>query len=74
MDLCQRLQDLRCEETQNVREHFAEMVRMKEELLAAMGQSISDDDFVTIIVSKMNTPDAPFRVEVNLAVPLLRPI
>src|SRR6267154_1888448 len=47
IDLRRRLQDLRCEENDDVKAHFSELLRLRESL-AGMGSAIEDCDFHAI--------------------------
>jgi hypothetical protein len=50
VDLRYRLQDEQCEEGEDIRTHFDTMHTMRE-YLAAMGCSISNEDFTVMILS-----------------------
>ncbi|KAL0952924.1 hypothetical protein HGRIS_014936 [Hohenbuehelia grisea] len=52
IDTRRRLQDMRCAEDANIRDHIAEMTRMQE-LLAGMGTKMEDDEFTTILIGSL---------------------
>jgi hypothetical protein len=54
IDLRRRLQELRCTEKGNVVEHFATMRTMRE-VLASMGESLTENDFYAIIMGSLPT-------------------
>ena len=52
IDLRRRLSDTRCEESADIRNHFGELLKLRE-ALAGMGTSLSDTDFTAIIMSSL---------------------
>jgi hypothetical protein len=52
IDLRHRLADTRCDESDDMRNHFSELLKLRE-MLAGMGTSISDADFTAIIMSSL---------------------
>ena len=58
VDLRRRLQQERCVEKGDVRAHFSKLCMMREDL-AAMGQSLSDDDYYSIILASLPTSYDP---------------
>jgi len=52
IDLRRKLQETRCTEKGDLRAHF-DKLRLLREQLAALGQSISDDDFAAIVISSL---------------------
>ena len=58
IDLGRRLQTTRCGEEENVREHFERLAGMREKL-AAMGKSIPDDEYASILLGSLPPSYAP---------------
>jgi hypothetical protein len=52
MDVRRRLAETRCEDSADLRMHFAELRRLRE-MLAGMGASISEPDFTAIIMGSL---------------------
>jgi hypothetical protein len=53
IDLQRRLTDMRCDESDDMRNHFGELLKLRE-MLAGMGASISDVDFTAIIMGSLS--------------------
>src|SRR5882762_1428718 len=64
VDLRRRLQDTRCEEGNDVRNHFGEMMRMQEEL-AGMGTVIEECDFYAILLGSLLESYRPLLSSIN---------
>lgn len=58
IDLGRRLQTTRCGEEDNVCEHFERLAEMCEQL-AAMGKSVSDNEFASILMGSLPSSYAP---------------
>lgn len=54
MDLLQTLQQAKCEETGNLRTHIDSLVDLREKL-AAMGKTITDDQFTAVLLRSLPT-------------------
>jgi len=52
VDLRRRLQETRCEEGRDVRDHFTELMTMREQL-AGMGAAIDERDFYAIVLGSL---------------------
>ena len=64
IDLRRRLQELRCAEKGNINDHFATLRTMREDL-AAMGESVTDDDFYAIIMGSLPSSYDPYLSALN---------
>jgi hypothetical protein len=58
IDLGRRLQTTRCGEDESVREHFERLGDMREQL-AAMGKSIADEEYASILMGSLPASYAP---------------
>ena len=52
IDTCQRLQNMHCPKDRNICNHFAEIMRLQEEL-EGIGAAIEDTEFATIIIGSL---------------------
>jgi hypothetical protein len=66
IDLCHRLQELRCEEGGDMKAHFGEQLCLRE-LLAGMGASIEDCDFYMITLGSLPESYRPLVSSINAA-------
>jgi hypothetical protein len=64
VDLCRRIQEVRCAEKGNMINHFVTLRTMREDL-AAMGQALSEDDFYAIILGSLPSSCDPYFSAVN---------
>ena len=64
IDLCQRLQELRCAEKGDIVEHFATLRTMREDL-ASMGETLTENDFYTIIMGSLPSSYDPYLSALN---------
>ena len=70
-DLRQRLHSLKCEENGNVRTHL-EHLRMMREELASVGVTLSNDEYVPVIIRFVPTYYATFLAHLTASADLLR--
>src|SRR5258705_12353065 len=66
VDLRRRLQDTRCEEEADVRNHFSELLLTREEL-AGMGAIIEERDFYAIVLGSLPESYRPLLSSINAA-------
>ena len=59
IDLCRRLQEVRCAEKGDVIAHFATLRTMREDL-ASMGETLSESDFYAIIMGSLPSSFDPY--------------
>ena len=64
VDLRRRIQEVRCAEKGDMIAHFATLRTMREDL-AAMGQSLTEDDFYAIILGSLPSSYDPYISAVN---------
>src|SRR5258705_6175566 len=66
VDLRRQLQDTRCEEEADVRNHCSELLRMREEL-AGMGAILEERDFYAIVLGSLPESYRPLLSSINAA-------
>ncbi len=66
IDAHQRLQELHCGESGNVKSHISKMIQYREEL-AGMGASVQDTDFVAMIMSSLPESYRPLLSSMSAA-------
>src|SRR5258705_1679249 len=64
VDLRRRLQEMRCEETGDVRHHFSELMHMREQV-AGMGATIEERDFYAIALGSLPESYRPLVSAIN---------
>ena len=64
INLCWRLQELRCADKGDINEHFATMCTMREDL-ASMGELLTENDFYTIMMGSLPPSYDPYLSALN---------
>ncbi|KAH7917300.1 hypothetical protein BV22DRAFT_987644, partial [Leucogyrophana mollusca] len=64
VDICRRMQEMRCGEKSDVKAHCAELLRLCE-LLAGMGASIGDQDFHAMILASLPASYRPLLSSIS---------